>query len=368
MKKQAQKKASQEEKQELPKKWQAYRTPLLVMAAVFAVIILVTTYQINVAKENLQQSWEILGRAWHMVVAGDPFVSNLKVRDLGPKAENMVKETLGDKDAIPEFLKKNRDEEIRSLDMLPIRVLPERLKKTVLTNYELSKIERQMEKGQTEASPWLAACLGRLYFMKEQPEKSLVQYNAITTGYGDHPVVALLRQVQATDKAQQEIKWRQQHEVAEIALIEPANNAKKVTITTSKGPIVIVLYQQHYPIATANFLHLAKSRFYDGLNFYQVTPDRIYTGCPIGNGKGGPGYTKMAKIKDVIMQRGVVAMDNNGKQGKIGSRLFIFKKYPWSGQQENYSLLGVVSDGMNVVDQLTSADVLLGISVATSPQ
>ena len=368
MKKQPHKKIVQEEKQEVKKKWQAYRLPLLVMAAVFLVIILIATYQINIAKENLQQTWATLGRTWHMVVAENPFVSDLKVKDLGPLAENMVKATLGDKDALPDFLKKNRDEEIRTLDMLPIRVLPDRLKKTVLTDYELSKLESQMEKGQTEASPWLAASLGRLYFMKEQPEKSLAQYKSVIAKYSDHPVVALLEQVQAIDRARQEIKWLKQHEVAELTLIQPSKSDKKVILTTNKGEVVIVLYQKQYPVATANFLQLAESRFYDGLNFYEVTPDRIYTGCPMGNGKGGPGYTKMAKIKDVIIQRGVVAMDNYGKPGKIGSRFFIFKKYPWSGQQENYSLLGVVREGMNVIDQLTSADVLLGISVVTSPQ
>ncbi len=46
------------------------------------------------------------------------------------------------------------------------------------------------------------------------------------------------------------------------------------------------------PNSTANFISLAESGFYDGLNFHRVIPDFVAQGgCPLGNGTGGPGYT-----------------------------------------------------------------------------
>jgi peptidyl-prolyl cis-trans isomerase A (cyclophilin A) len=80
-----------------------------------------------------------------------------------------------------------------------------------------------------------------------------------------------------------------------------------VLMKTSKGDIVIELFEQEAPKTVANFLGLAtgtkeftdchtsektKRPFYDGLVFHRVIDKfMIQGGCPLGNGTGGPGYT-----------------------------------------------------------------------------
>jgi peptidyl-prolyl cis-trans isomerase A (cyclophilin A) len=78
-------------------------------------------------------------------------------------------------------------------------------------------------------------------------------------------------------------------------------------IQTTLGDIEVELFQDEAPKTVANFIGLAegtkefkdsktgktvKRPFYDGLIFHRVIKNfMIQGGCPLGNGRGGPGYT-----------------------------------------------------------------------------
>ncbi len=86
----------------------------------------------------------------------------------------------------------------------------------------------------------------------------------------------------------------------------PKEKGVYAVMETSKGEIVIKLFEDKTPITVNNFVGLAegtkewsipetgqkvKKPFYDGLTFHRVIIDfMIQGGCPIGNGTGGPGY------------------------------------------------------------------------------
>ncbi len=66
---------------------------------------------------------------------------------------------------------------------------------------------------------------------------------------------------------------------------------KFTVIKTDKGDMVAQLYPEETPQTVANFANLAKSGFYDGLNFHRVIPNFVIQGgCPYGSGIGGPGW------------------------------------------------------------------------------
>ncbi|WP_299042376.1 peptidylprolyl isomerase [uncultured Campylobacter sp.] len=66
---------------------------------------------------------------------------------------------------------------------------------------------------------------------------------------------------------------------------------KFAVIKTDKGDMVAELYPEETPQTVANFANLAKSGFYDGLNFHRVIPNFVIQGgCPYGSGIGGPGW------------------------------------------------------------------------------
>lgn len=79
-----------------------------------------------------------------------------------------------------------------------------------------------------------------------------------------------------------------------------------VTMETNHGNITIELLQKSAPETVKNFLGLAegtkeftnaagekmKKPFYDGLTFHRVISDfMIQGGCPLGTGRGNPGFT-----------------------------------------------------------------------------
>src|SRR5690606_41252303 len=62
-------------------------------------------------------------------------------------------------------------------------------------------------------------------------------------------------------------------------------------IRTSKGDIVVDLYEDQTPVTVNNFVFLALNRFYDGVPFHRVIDGFMaQTGDPTGTGMGGPGY------------------------------------------------------------------------------
>lgn len=66
---------------------------------------------------------------------------------------------------------------------------------------------------------------------------------------------------------------------------------KFAVIKTDKGDMIAQLYPEETPQTVANFANLAKSGFYDGLNFHRVIPNFVIQGgCPYGSGIGGPGW------------------------------------------------------------------------------
>lgn len=71
-----------------------------------------------------------------------------------------------------------------------------------------------------------------------------------------------------------------------------ADDLPRVKLRTSKGDIVIELFENEAPQATANFITLVKSGFYDGVTFHRVLPQFMAQGGdPQGDGSGGPGYS-----------------------------------------------------------------------------
>jgi peptidyl-prolyl cis-trans isomerase B (cyclophilin B) len=127
------------------------------------------------------------------------------------------------------------------------------------------------------------------------------------------------------------------------------------TMETTKGPIVLELFDDDAPNTVANFRKLAAEGFYDGLIFHRVIKDfMIQGGCPQGSGTGGPGYTFDDEINQHKIVRGAFAMANAGPNTN-GSQFFIVTadSCPWLDGK--HTVFGRVKDGMDVVEKLEGA-------------
>jgi len=126
------------------------------------------------------------------------------------------------------------------------------------------------------------------------------------------------------------------------------------TLNTSKGPIAVELLDEDAPKTVENFRTLAGKGFYEGVIFHRIIPDfMIQGGDPTGTGSGGPGYTFEDEFNDRKVVRGALAMANAGPNTN-GSQFFIVtaEACPWLDGK--HTVFGQVSDGMDVVDAISS--------------
>jgi cyclophilin family peptidyl-prolyl cis-trans isomerase len=129
-----------------------------------------------------------------------------------------------------------------------------------------------------------------------------------------------------------------------------------VTISTGKGDIGMELDPRLAPKTVNNFVHLARSGYYDGLTFHRVVPDFVIQGgCPEGTGRGGPGYRFDDEPVKADYIEGAVAMANAGPNTN-GSQFFICTTDDRHKLEKKYNLFGYVLKGMSVVKQIQVGD------------
>ncbi len=155
--------------------------------------------------------------------------------------------------------------------------------------------------------------------------------------------------------------------------------ATTARIATNKGDVVITLDPSSAPIATANFVALARCGFYDGISFHRILAGFIVqAGDPQtkanhadfnGLGSGDPGYRFTVEMPnpDLRYPAYTVAMANGikyppGTCGPMtnldsnGSQFFI--TVADSPQLcPAYSVLGTVTGGRDVVDRIGAVPV-----------
>ncbi len=130
----------------------------------------------------------------------------------------------------------------------------------------------------------------------------------------------------------------------------------QVSILTTKGEIIVELFENQAPETVANFIHLVEEHFFDGLTFHRVLEHFMaQTGCPYGDGSGGPGYAIYGEAKKPNARkhfRGTLGMAlSNGDANSGGSQFFIcfVPAFNLNGQ---YTAFGRIVKGMEVIGNL----------------
>ena len=135
-------------------------------------------------------------------------------------------------------------------------------------------------------------------------------------------------------------------------------------ITLENGnEIRLEFFPQDAPKTVENFVTLAKKGFYNGLTFHRVVPGFVVQGgCPKGNGTGGPGYTVPAEFNKNKHVRGSLAMARSQDPDSAGSQ-FYFTYGAQPHQDNNYTVFGKVTSGMEHVDSIRQGDRMTSITI-----
>jgi peptidyl-prolyl cis-trans isomerase B (cyclophilin B) len=132
-------------------------------------------------------------------------------------------------------------------------------------------------------------------------------------------------------------------------------------VETSCGTFTIDLDTEQSPKTTNSFAFLAEQGFYDGTVFHRIAPGFVIQGGDPGGsdpataGGGGPGYTVTEPPpQNTTYENGLVAMAKTSVEppGASGSQFFVVTAPADAGLPPDYAVLGRVTDGMDVVDEI----------------
>lgn len=141
------------------------------------------------------------------------------------------------------------------------------------------------------------------------------------------------------------------------------NGTVKAVLTTEKGTFTIDLLPEDAPLTVDNFIKLAKSNYFNGLEVHRVVPNFVMQdGDPRGDGNGGPGWSIRCEINMVPYERGAVGMALSGKDTG-GSQWFVAHS-PQPHLDGGYTVFGRVNEtGMKVVDNIVRGDKIVSVRI-----
>lgn len=137
-----------------------------------------------------------------------------------------------------------------------------------------------------------------------------------------------------------------------------ADNLPRVLMKTSKGDMVIELYENEAPNTVANFVSLVEKGYYNGLNFHRVLGGFMAQGgCPTGDGTGGPGYNIPCECFQPNARkhfRGTLSMAHAGRD--TGGSQFFLTFVPTKHLDGVHTVFGRVISGFDVFGKLQRRD------------
>ena len=151
------------------------------------------------------------------------------------------------------------------------------------------------------------------------------------------------------------------------------NKMTQVTIKTSVGEIQLELNNERAPITVENFKTIAASGYYEGTIFHRVINGFMIQGggltADMSNKSSGTSPIQNEANNGLSNDRGTVAMARTMDPHSATSQFFINHKdnsflnhTGETSQGWGYAVFGMVTDGMDVVDQI--AEVATGSSGA----
>ncbi len=150
--------------------------------------------------------------------------------------------------------------------------------------------------------------------------------------------------------------------------VDSATLPQYALIQTTKGAFEISFYTKEAPVTVRNFVYLAKKGFYDGLSFHRLVKNFVVQGGdPLGNGKGGPGYTIPAEFSNIKHSKGTLGMarkpgEINPERRASGSQFYICLTDKRARHLDGlYNIFAKVTRGMEAVLKLRKGDKILGV-------
>lgn len=138
-----------------------------------------------------------------------------------------------------------------------------------------------------------------------------------------------------------------------VTRVEPLRYA---VMHTPHGPMTLIFYYDVAPNTVRHFQTLSSEGFYDGLTFHRILPGFVIQGGdPLGNSRGGPGFTIPAEFSRRKHTEGVLSMARSDDPNSAGSQFFICLDYAQTKQlDEKYTAFGELAAGMETARKIAA--------------
>jgi len=168
--------------------------------------------------------------------------------------------------------------------------------------------------------------------------------------------LARILQDQLMMMASTKAAWEKEQEIrkaeAEAGAQDPEKRLPRVEFTTSKGKIVLELFENEAPNTVASFISLVESGFYNDTLFHRVLPNFMAQG---GQGNG-VNFTLDDECGNRFPQyrkhfRGSISMANTGFPNTNSSQFFL-TFVPTSHLDGGHTVFGRVVEGFDVLSEI----------------
>lgn len=132
-------------------------------------------------------------------------------------------------------------------------------------------------------------------------------------------------------------------------------------IMENGGNIEIELFPEEAPNTVRNFIELVQAGYYDGLSFHQVR-DYIQGGCPLGTGKGDPGYFIAGEFinngfeNNLSHEKGVISMARLPDDYDSAGSQFFITMTDRPDLDGDYAAFGIIISGFDVVEEIAGME------------
>jgi cyclophilin family peptidyl-prolyl cis-trans isomerase len=190
------------------------------------------------------------------------------------------------------------------------------------------------------------------YCTNDFAQANLLLQKAIRADAVDQTVVKELK-----NSADYEVLWETEKKLRDAE--QQADDLPRVKLATTKGDIVVELFENEAPNTTANFISLVEKKFYDGLLFHRVVSRFVaQAGDPQGNSKGGPGYTIACECFEPNHRQhfsGSLSMAHTGERDTGGSQFFLTLA-PTPHLNGKHTVFGRIVEGFDALADLNRTE------------
>lgn len=305
----------------------------------------------NYMQGQVDQGWNAINNAWNNTMNASILNSNFTVDNLSAALQADIMNTLGSIDSLPADLQKQWS----TVQEIPVQALPDPLRVQSIRKYNIEKLEDiYTHTLANKTTPWTLLTLSQLYFLQGNIDKAKEYQQLLLDKYSDHPMVKRLNKNMLKNEKPRE---------KEKEAVATSEKNPVVEILTSKGKVKVEIFANNVPEVANYFISLVKDSFYNGLNFYNGTDYKVFSGCPMGTGKGEKSLRRTIKFYDMPVESGSLVMETTEKENEIDTRFSIYRKHPFVSENKRHCVIGKVIEGIENLNNITPADLLLNVTV-----